>query len=149
MPFPESLGAKIYHIGSNTLKIDGVRSTARRRIHHRARLPGSDQPCWRGGCDPWIHPYRKAGVSGYDPPGDGTRGVIWEVMAKILSSRKISRCAIESDLGGMVPEISVMPWPAFPTDLMSIVSWWPPNPTGSCCSMTGCIPAACTSPINW
>ena len=24
------------------------------------------------------------------------------------------------DLGGAIPEISVMPWPAFPTDLMSI-----------------------------
>jgi UDP-N-acetylglucosamine 1-carboxyvinyltransferase len=27
---------------------------------------------------------------------------------------------IEPDLGGAIPEISVMPWPAFPTDLMSI-----------------------------
>ena len=27
---------------------------------------------------------------------------------------------IESDLGDAIPEISVMPWPAFPTDLMSI-----------------------------
>ena len=25
-----------------------------------------------------------------------------------------------SDIGGAIPEISVMPWPAFPTDLMSI-----------------------------
>jgi UDP-N-acetylglucosamine 1-carboxyvinyltransferase len=27
---------------------------------------------------------------------------------------------IEPDLGGAIPEIKVMPWPAFPTDLMSI-----------------------------
>ena len=27
---------------------------------------------------------------------------------------------IEQDLGGAIPVISVMPWPAFPTDLMSI-----------------------------
>ncbi len=27
---------------------------------------------------------------------------------------------IEPDLGQAIPEISVMPWPAFPTDLMSI-----------------------------
>ena len=26
----------------------------------------------------------------------------------------------QEDLGGMIPEISVMPWPSFPTDLMSI-----------------------------
>ena len=28
--------------------------------------------------------------------------------------------AVEPDLGGAIPEISVMPWPAFPSDLMSI-----------------------------
>ena len=27
---------------------------------------------------------------------------------------------VEPDLGDAIPEISVMPWPAFPTDLMSI-----------------------------
>jgi UDP-N-acetylglucosamine 1-carboxyvinyltransferase len=30
------------------------------------------------------------------------------------------RLTIEPDLGNAIPEISVMPWPAFPTDLMSI-----------------------------
>lgn len=30
------------------------------------------------------------------------------------------RLVIEPDLGNAIPEISVMPWPAFPTDLMSI-----------------------------
>lgn len=30
------------------------------------------------------------------------------------------RLIIEPDLGNAIPEISVMPWPAFPTDLMSI-----------------------------
>jgi UDP-N-acetylglucosamine 1-carboxyvinyltransferase len=30
------------------------------------------------------------------------------------------RLEIEPDLGNAIPEISVMPWPAFPTDLMSI-----------------------------
>ena len=30
------------------------------------------------------------------------------------------RMEIDPDLGDMIPEISVMPWPAFPTDLMSI-----------------------------
>ena len=31
-----------------------------------------------------------------------------------------SRLIVEPDLGGAIPEISVMPWPAFPSDLMSI-----------------------------
>ena len=30
------------------------------------------------------------------------------------------RLVIEPDLGNAIPEISVMPWPSFPTDLMSI-----------------------------
>ena len=30
------------------------------------------------------------------------------------------RLSVEPDLGGAIPEISVMPWPAFPSDLMSI-----------------------------
>lgn len=30
------------------------------------------------------------------------------------------RMVIEPDFGNVIPEISVMPWPAFPTDLMSI-----------------------------
>lgn len=30
------------------------------------------------------------------------------------------RLVIEPDLGNAIPEVSVMPWPAFPTDLMSI-----------------------------
>ena len=30
------------------------------------------------------------------------------------------RLVIETDIGNAIPEISVMPWPAFPTDLMSI-----------------------------
>jgi hypothetical protein len=38
----------------------------------------------------------------------------------ISSSLKTSNWLSEPDLGDAIPEISVMPWPAFPTDLMSI-----------------------------
>ena len=41
------------------------------------------------------------------------------------------RLVIEPDLGNAVPEISVMPWPAFPTDLMSIAIVIATQSTGS------------------
>ncbi len=34
--------------------------------------------------------------------------------------QKDQKMVIEADLGGAIPEIKVMPWPAFPPDLMSI-----------------------------
>lgn len=41
------------------------------------------------------------------------------------------RLVIEPDLGNAIPEISVMPWPAFPTDLMSIAIVVATQSTGS------------------
>lgn len=41
------------------------------------------------------------------------------------------RLVIEPDLGNAIPEISVMPWPAFPTDLMSIAIVIATQSTGS------------------
>lgn len=41
------------------------------------------------------------------------------------------RLVIDPDLGNAIPEISVMPWPAFPTDLMSIAIVIATQSTGS------------------
>jgi UDP-N-acetylglucosamine 1-carboxyvinyltransferase len=46
-------------------------------------------------------------------------GVQWEVEGKDVIVPKDQKLEIEPDLGDAIPEISVMPWPAFPTDLMS------------------------------
>ncbi len=47
-------------------------------------------------------------------------GVEWEVDGEdILVSAK-QKLKIEPDIGHAIPQINVMPWPAFPTDLMSI-----------------------------
>jgi UDP-N-acetylglucosamine 1-carboxyvinyltransferase len=47
-------------------------------------------------------------------------GVDWiETGNDIVVPSEQSR-EIESDLGNVIPRIGVMPWPAFPTDLMSI-----------------------------
>lgn len=47
-------------------------------------------------------------------------GVDWEIQGKDLFVPSNQILQIEPDLGNAIPEISVMPWPSFPTDLMSI-----------------------------
>lgn len=50
----------------------------------------------------------------------GRLGVTWEVDGGDILVPGNQPLEIEPDLGGAIPEIKVMPWPAFPTDLMSI-----------------------------
>ncbi len=47
-------------------------------------------------------------------------GVTWTVQGEDLVVPGEQALKIEPDVGGAIPEISVMPWPSFPTDLMSI-----------------------------
>jgi UDP-N-acetylglucosamine 1-carboxyvinyltransferase len=47
-------------------------------------------------------------------------GVDWDTQDDDIIVPKNQKLVIEPDLGNAIPEISVMPWPAFPTDLMSI-----------------------------
>jgi UDP-N-acetylglucosamine 1-carboxyvinyltransferase len=47
-------------------------------------------------------------------------GVEWQVDGDSLVVPADQELVIEPDLGDAIPEISVMPWPSFPTDLMSI-----------------------------
>jgi UDP-N-acetylglucosamine 1-carboxyvinyltransferase len=50
----------------------------------------------------------------------GRLGVDWQVDGEDIIVPSEQRMEIEPDLGGAIPYISVMPWPAFPTDLMSM-----------------------------
>ena len=50
----------------------------------------------------------------------GRLGVDWIVEGEDIVVPSEQRLEIEPDLGDAIPTISVMPWPAFPTDLMSI-----------------------------
>ena len=47
-------------------------------------------------------------------------GVSWEEQDHDVLVEPHASIDIEPDLGGFIPEITVMPWPAFPTDLISI-----------------------------
>jgi UDP-N-acetylglucosamine 1-carboxyvinyltransferase len=120
--FLNRLGARIENIGSNTLHIEGVPAL--------------------GGADFTIGPdylevisfvgasvvthgsirIRQAGPQYLDMIGLvlGRIGVHWEIEADDIVVPADQKLEIEPDLGGMIPEIGVMPWPSFPTDLMSI-----------------------------
>jgi len=47
-------------------------------------------------------------------------GIEWEVIGEDILVPDNQSLEVEPDLGGAIPSIKVMPWPAFPTDLMSI-----------------------------
>jgi UDP-N-acetylglucosamine 1-carboxyvinyltransferase len=120
--FLNRLGAKIDQIGSNTLKIEGVKEL--------------------GGGEHTIGPdylevvsligaaivtkgeirIRDAGPDFLEMARLVLRkiGVTWEVEGDDILVPYKQDLQVQPDVGGMIPQISVMPWPAFPTDLMSI-----------------------------
>jgi UDP-N-acetylglucosamine 1-carboxyvinyltransferase len=120
--FLNQLGASIENIGSNTLTVHGVN-----RLHGGEFTVGPDYlevvsfigaaVVTRGSVR-----IRKAGVQYLDMVRlvMGRLGVTWEVDGEDLVVPAKQKLQIEPDLGDAIPEIKVMPWPAFPTDLMSI-----------------------------
>jgi UDP-N-acetylglucosamine 1-carboxyvinyltransferase len=117
-----SLGAKIDHIGSNTLHIEGVS-----RLHGGEFTIGPDYlevvsfigaaVVTRGSIR-----IKNAGPKYLDMIRIVFKrlGVVWDVDGIDIIVPENQRLVVEPDLGDAIPEISVMPWPAFPTDLMSI-----------------------------
>jgi len=117
-----ALGGRIDNIGSNTLTIEGV-----------DRLHGGE---FRIGADyiEVVSYIAAAAVTGGSvrvhqaAPEHldmirlvlGRLGVSWELDGETVIVPEKQKLEIYPDLGGYIPEISVMPWPAFPTDLVSI-----------------------------
>ncbi len=120
--FLNNLGAKINHIGSNTLHIEGVS-----KLHGGEFTIGPDYlevvsfigaaVATKGS----IH-IRDAGPQHLDMIKIvfNRLGVTWNTLGDDILIPQDQELIIEKDLGDAIPEISVMPWPAFPTDLMSI-----------------------------
>jgi UDP-N-acetylglucosamine 1-carboxyvinyltransferase len=120
--FLNQLGAKIKHIGSNTLKIDGVDS-----LHGGEFTIGPDYlevvsfigaaVVTKGNIT-----IRNAGNKylGMIKLVFGRLGVTWQEIGDDIIVPSDQKMVIEPDLGGAIPTIGVMPWPSFPTDLMSI-----------------------------
>lgn len=120
--FINGLGGGIENIGSNTLVIHGVP-----KLHGGEFTIGSDylEVVSFIGAAVVTHGsvrIRNAGLQYLDMIRlvFGRLGVEWDTEGDDILVPSNQRLTIESDLGGAIPEISVMPWPAFPTDLMSI-----------------------------
>jgi UDP-N-acetylglucosamine 1-carboxyvinyltransferase len=120
--FLNMLGAQIENIGSNTLHIQGVPKIQGGEfsigpdylevvsfIGAAAVTHGSI--CIRNAGPQYLDMIRLV---------FGRLGVEWEVQGEDIFVPAQQRLEIEPDLGGAIPSIKVMPWPAFPTDLMSI-----------------------------
>src|SRR5258706_5057989 len=117
-----ALGARIDQIGSNTLSIEGVQS-----LHGGEFTIGADYlevvsfigaaVVTRGAIR-----IRNAGVQylGMIRLVFNRMGVDWSVDGNDILVPAEQRLEIEPDLGGAIPSITVMPWTALPTDLMSI-----------------------------
>jgi UDP-N-acetylglucosamine 1-carboxyvinyltransferase len=120
--FLNLLGAQINNIGSNTLHIHGVS-----KLHGGEFNIGPDylEVVSFIGAAVVTHGsirIRKAGQQylGMIRLVLGRLGVMWEDDGEDIVIAEHQDLIIEPDLGDAIPEISVMPWPSFPTDLMSI-----------------------------
>lgn len=120
--FLNLLGAKIDNIGSNKLHIIGIKD-----LHGGEFTIGPDYlevvsyigaAVVTGG----SVRIKNAGVRHLDMIHLVMKrlGVSWETEGDDVIVPEKQLLKIEPDLGNAIPEISVMPWPAFPTDLMSI-----------------------------
>lgn len=120
--FLNTLGAQIDNIGSNTLHISGVD-----KLHGGEFTIGPDYlevvsfigaaVVTRGSLRIHNAGNEFLGMVRYVL---GRMGVIWQVEGNDIIVPADQPLEIEPDLGGAIPEIKVMPWPAFPSDLVSI-----------------------------
>lgn len=120
--FLNMLGAKIENIGSNTLHITGVD-----RLHGGEFTIGPDylEVVSYIGASVVTHGsirVKNAGIRHLDMIKlvMNRLGVTWDEDGDDIVVPQEQSLVIEPDLGNAIPEISVMPWPSFPTDLMSI-----------------------------
>jgi len=120
--FLNTLGAKISQIGSNTLCIKGVKE-----LSGGVYTIGPDylEVVSFIGASVITHGSLRivnAGVQHLDMISIvfDRLGVHWNIEGDDIIVPSDQELEIKPDLGDAIPEITVMPWPAFPTDLMSI-----------------------------
>jgi UDP-N-acetylglucosamine 1-carboxyvinyltransferase len=120
--FLNQLGANIQNIGSNTLHIEGVPA-----LHGGEYAIGPDylEVVSFIGAAAVTHGevrIRQAGVEHLAMVRHvlGRLGVRWDVEGEDVVVPAGQSLEIVPDLRGHIPQVNVMPWPAFPTDLMSI-----------------------------
>jgi len=120
--FLNLLGAKISQIGSNTLHIEGVRKLGGGEFtvgpDYMEVISYVGAAVVTGG----EITVRNAGPEYLSMIEQVFQriGVEWEVQGEDIFVPANQSQIIKPDFRGAIPEISVMPWPAFPSDLMSV-----------------------------
>ena len=116
------MGAKINNIGSNVLTIEGVE-----KLHGAEFTIGPDYLEVGSFIGAAVVTHgeiliRNAGIQYLDMVKlvFNRLGINWNIIGSDILVPENQRLVIDPDIGGAIPEISVMPWPAFPSDLMSI-----------------------------
>ena len=112
-----AMGAKISNIGANVLTIEGVES-----LHIGAAAMTHGEVMIRNAGNEYLDMVSLV---------FNRMGVRWEVIGDDILVPENQRLTVEPDLGGAIPEISVLPWPGFPSDLMSIAIVMATQVTGS------------------
>jgi UDP-N-acetylglucosamine 1-carboxyvinyltransferase len=120
--FLNTLGASIENISSNTLHITGVK-----KLHGGEFTIGPDylEVVSFIGAAALTHgsiTIKNAGTNylAMIRLVFGRLGVEWQVDGDDIYIPDQQKLVVEPDLGDAIPVINVMPWPSFPTDLMSI-----------------------------
>ncbi|MCJ7716907.1 MAG: UDP-N-acetylglucosamine 1-carboxyvinyltransferase [Anaerolineales bacterium] len=117
-----SLGAKISQIGSNTLHIQGVENLSGGEFtvgpDYMEVISYVGAAVVTGG-EVTIHDAGPEYLSMIEQVFQRL-GVNWEVDGNDIYVPSKQSHEIKPDFRGAIPEISVMPWPAFPSDLMSV-----------------------------
>jgi len=120
--FLNSLGARIHHIGSNVLKIEGAAG-----LHGGEYTLGADYLEVASFIGAAAVTGGRIRIRNAQPEYLAMSrlvfkrlGVEWNVEGQDILVPDNQRMEIEQDLGGAIPEIKSNVWPAFPTDLTSI-----------------------------
>ncbi len=120
--FLNNIGGDIHHIGSNTLLINGVK-----KLTGGEYTIGPDYLEVVSFIGAAVVTHGSLTIKNAGPEYLNMvrlvfqrLGVDWKVKGNDIFVPKKQDLVITPDLGEQIPEISVMPWPAFPTDLMSI-----------------------------
>jgi UDP-N-acetylglucosamine 1-carboxyvinyltransferase len=120
--FLNQLGADISGIGSNQLTIHGVRSLGGGEFTIGADYLEVVSFISAAVMTKGAITVKNAGVQHLDMIRwtFNRLGVDWEIDGDDIIVPSEQSLEIRPDLGNSIPSIKVMPWPAFPTDLMSI-----------------------------
>ncbi len=120
--FLNQLGANIENIGSNSLAISGVG-----KLHGGEHTIGPDYLEVMSLIGAAVITGGEITVRDAAPEHLAMArlvfnklGVDWETDGQDIFVPADQKMKVEFDIGEKIPQISVMPWPAFPTDLMSI-----------------------------